>query len=177
MNIEDVFYIGVISKKFGYKGKVIGVFDVDNIENYKNLESVFLLIDEKLIPFFIKSISLRSSSNNAIIRFQEIDNEQKAESIINCEMYMPLKMLPPLSGNQFYFHEVEGFQVYDIKHGNIGILKRILDYPGNPVMQVEKESKEFLIPVKDEFISEVNRKSKILSVITPDGLLDIYTTK
>ena len=37
-----------------------------------------------------------------------------------------------------------------------------------------KQGKEILIPIIDEFIVSVDRESKILTVQTPDGLLDLY---
>ncbi len=174
MNIGDTFYLGVISKKYGYKGELVGVFDVDDPEKYIKLESVFLLIEEKLVPFFVENITFKPSSNQAIIRFKDIDNELKAERLVDCEMYLPLDMLPPLSGNQFYFHEVEGFNMYDTRHGYIGKIERIIDYPGNPLFRVIFEGNEILIPVRDEYLKETDRKSKKITVTTPDGLLDIF---
>ncbi len=174
MRIDDSFYLGFITKKFGYKGEVVGVFDVDNPKKYAGLESVFLLLDEKLIPFFIDKISFRPNSNQAIIKFKGADTEKQAEYLIDSKMYLPLEMLPPLSGNQFYFHEVEGFDVYDMNWGHIGKINSILDYPGNPLFQIIEKSIEILIPVKDEYIKKVDRKSGQITVETPDGLLDIY---
>ncbi len=175
MKIDDTFFLGIVSKKFGYKGDIICVFDVDKPEKYTELESVFLLINKKLVPFFIEKISFRPNSNQAIIRFKGIDNEKKAEDLIDCEMYLPLDMLPPLSGNQFYFHEVEGFKVYDTRQGYIGEIEKILDYPGNPLFQIKRNLNEILIPVSDKFIKEVDRKLKKIVVTTPEGLLGIYT--
>lgn len=150
------------------------ILDVDDPEKYSGLDSVFLLIDKKLVPFFIDKISLRPNSNQAIIRFRDIDDEKKAEYLINCKIYLPLDNLPPLSGNQFYFHEVEGFTVYDTRHGYIGKIKQVLDYPGNPLFQIERDENEVLIPVCDELIKEVKRDLKEILVTTPNGLLDIY---
>jgi len=174
MNIEDTFYLGFISKKTGYKGELTGIFDVDHPLKYQNLESVFLLIEGKLVPFFIEKIFFQPNSNQAVIKFKDTGSKKKAEELINCEMYLPLEQLPTLSGNQFYFHEVEGFHVYDIEHGYIGELIRIIDHPGNPVMQIKKGINEILIPANDEFIQEVNRELKKMLVTTPEGLLDIY---
>ena len=37
-------------------------------------------------------------------------------------------------------------------------------------------SAKILIPMNDEFISEVNRKSKTIIVETPPGLIELYLT-
>ncbi len=174
MNIEDTFYLGSISKTVGYKGELAAILDVDDPEKYNELESVFLLIEKKLVPFFIEKLSFRPNSNHVIIKFRDINSEEKAERLVDSELHLPAEMLPPLSGNHFYFHEVEGFQVFDTRYGYLGKLEKILDYPGNPLMQILKKNREILIPVKDEFINEVDRESEKIVVSTPDGLIDIY---
>ncbi len=174
MDINDSYYIGVIIKKHGYKGELACVLDVDDPEKYSNMESVFLMIKGKLVPFFIEKISIRTNSNQAIIKFRDINNETKATQLIDCKVYLPLEKLPALSGDSFYFHEVEGYDVYDKKNGYIGKIDTIIDHPGNPLMRVKLDDNEILIPVRDEFICKVDRKFKKIDVTTPDGLLDIF---
>jgi 16S rRNA processing protein RimM len=74
----------------------------------------------------------------------------------------------------FCLHEVLGYEVHDIVKGKIGILKEVLDYPGNPVFLVIQGRNEVLIPARDEFIEKLDRKEKILFVKAPEGLIDLY---
>ncbi|MFO7978177.1 MAG: ribosome maturation factor RimM [Bacteroidales bacterium] len=174
MRTEDCYYLGYVTKTFGYKGEVVIYLDTDNPGYYKNLESVFILMEGKLIPFFIEKIQLRVNSNEAIIRFQNVDNEQKAEHITGQEAYLPLTMLPPLKGNKFYFHEIIGFQVIDKQKGILGTIDTVLEFPANPVLQIKVESKEVLVPARDEFIIKLDRQNKTITIDAPEGLIDLY---
>lgn len=174
MKTEDCFYLGYVTKTFGFKGEVVVYLDTDDPESYKSLESVFILMEGKLIPFFIEKIQLRVNSNDAIVQFQHVDSEQKALQITGQEVYLPLSMLPPLKGNRFYFHEVLGFRVIDQQKGDLGLIDQVLDYPGNPVFQIQASGKEILIPARDEFIVQLDREKRILYLQAPEGLIDLY---
>jgi 16S rRNA processing protein RimM len=174
MKTEDCYYLGYVTKLFGYKGEVVLFLDTDDPEYYKKLESVFILLKEKLVPFFIESIQLRPNNNEAVIRFQTIDNQEKAQLLVSQEVYLPLQMLPKLEGNKFYFHEIIGFQVVDSKKGNLGPVEGILEFPNNPVIQIRIGDKEALVPARDEFIENLDRKNRILYIDAPQGLIDIY---
>lgn len=174
MQTSDCFYLGYIKKPFGYKGEVSIVLDVDDPGAYKDLESVFVLLEGKLVPFFIAKISFRPNSNEAVVHFRESASEEKALHISGCELYLPTEFLPPLTGNKFYFHEVIGYEVQEATRGRIGQLTGILDYPGNPVFQVNDGKNEILIPARDEFIVKLDRKEKKLFLKTPEGLINLY---
>jgi 16S rRNA processing protein RimM len=174
MQTSDCFYLGYIKKPFGYKGEVSIVLDVDEPDAYKELESVFVLLEGKLVPFFIAKISFRPNSHEAVVQFRESASEEKALQLSGCELYLPSGFLPPLTGNKFYFHEVIGFEVHEATRGRIGKLTRILDYPGNPVFQINEGNKEILVPARDEFIVKLDREEKKLYLETPEGLIDLY---
>ena len=148
--------------------------DVDEPENYQQMESVFVCIHDKLIPFFFEKFTQKPNSQQFIVRFQGIDTTEQLEPFLGKELYLPLAMLPVLKGNQFYYHEVKGFLVIDQKHGPIGQLVQVIDLPGNPLLEIMSGQKEVLIPLRDEFILEVDRAQKRLLVRAPDGLIDMY---
>ncbi len=174
MNLADCFLLGFVSRTFGYKGECLAHFDVDDPQDYHQLESVFLLLEGKLIPFFIEHIGFKPHSREAIIRFQGVDEEEKAARLCGKEMYLPLAVLPPLSGKRFYFHEITGFAVVDRHRGPIGEVRDVLDLPGNPVLLVQYQQWEIMIPARDEVIERIDRDKRILHIHAPEGLIDLY---
>src|SRR5690606_17776733 len=94
--------------------------------------------------------------------------------VMGSEIYLPLKFLPKLKGNKFYYHEVIGFAMEDKLHGPIGIIQSINDSTAQALFEVEKGDKQLLIPVRDEIILKVDRENKTIFVDTPEGLVDLY---
>ncbi|MDP1623571.1 MAG: ribosome maturation factor RimM [Bacteroidales bacterium] len=173
MNKEDFYYLGKILKTHGNKGQVLVHLDVDDPEKYQKLESVYLDLHGERIPFFISSIELKHN-RKAVLLFQDFEALEDAEILPGLEMYLPVTDLPTLKGNQFYYHEVKGFQVVDQIHGNIGVIDDILELPHQSVFQIRYGEKEILIPIVDEVIQKVDRKKKLLLIKAPEGLIEIY---
>ncbi|WP_431126088.1 ribosome maturation factor RimM [Flagellimonas flava] len=173
MRKEDCFYLGKIVSKYSFKGEVLVKLDTDEPEIYENMESVFVSLGNNLVPFFIDRCRLHKS---ALLRidFEEVKDEISADKIMGSELYLPLTMLPPLSGNKFYFHEVIGFNLVDQVHGDIGVIKAVNDSASQELFEAEKDGKELLIPISDDIIIKVDRESKIIHVKTPEGLVNLY---
>ena len=171
MNLEDCFYLGTIVAKYSFKGEVLLKTDTDTPENYTNLKSVFINTGTDMVPFFIKKVQLHKSALLRI-RFDEISNEQDAESILKKKAYLPLSSLPPLTGKRFYYHEVIGFEVFNGAE-RIGILEGVNDQTVQHLFDIKGKRKNILIPIHDDFIEEVNRKQKRMVLILPEGLLEL----
>jgi 16S rRNA processing protein RimM len=61
MDKQKCFELGYITKSFGLQGQVTAIFDVDQPELYKKLESVFVEVNSALIPFFCVFSQIRLS--------------------------------------------------------------------------------------------------------------------
>ena len=173
MQKEDCFYLGTIDKKYSFKGEVLVKLDTDQPELYENLDAVFIELRNNLIPFFVEQSQLHKSELLRI-KFEEIDSEQDAESLLKYDLYLPLESLPKLEGNKFYFHEVIGFRIEDTKYGMVGIVKGINDSTAQALFEIDRGGKEILIPINDEIIKQVDRDHKIIFVNTPEGLIELY---
>ncbi len=173
MNKDDFYSLGKITKTSGYKGSLMFFFDVDDIQRYRDLESVFLEIDQQLIPFFIEQLRIKSPQK-AFVKLQGVDSLEKAQTLVNTEVFLPLTMLPQLSGKDFYHHEVTGFTAVDASFGEIGTIREIQDLKTQSIFVISHRGQEVLIPYHKDFIEKVDRTNKRLHFRTPEGLIELY---
>jgi 16S rRNA processing protein RimM len=173
MRKKDCFYLGKIVRKHSFKGEVVAKLDTDEPELYKELESVFVELNNNLVPFFMEK-SLLQKGNQLRIKFEDIETEADADSIMGAGLYLPLDFLPKLTGNKFYFHEITGFDIEDINHGFVGIIKGVNDTSAQPLFVIDANGSELFIPMIDDFIKKVDRENQKIIVETPEGLIDLY---
>jgi len=174
MENDDFYYLGKVLKTFGNKGQLIILLDVDDSASYENLESVFVEIDHERVPFFIETIDIQPN-NKAIVQFLDVASKEEAEVFVSRELFLPLSLLPKKKEGSFYHHEIIGFTVIDVNHGNIGLVEDLIEMPMQTLLQVRNKDREILIPVVDEIIKKVDRKTRILTVEAPEGLIELYT--
>ncbi len=176
MNKADCFHLGYVAKLHGFKGEVSLFLDVTNPDDYSRLDSVFIEINGQLTPFFVSSIKLKNKGFVAV-KFEGVDSEKEAKSLLRKNVFLPEQALPQLRGNEFYDHEVLGFEVIDINYGLVGVLNTIIDLPVNPLLRIMKDDIEVLIPLNQEIVKQVDRVHKKLHILSPEGLIDLYLGK
>lgn len=172
---KNFYYLGTLTKPFGLKGALCAYFDVDDCERYLDLDAVFIETDGEMLPYMIEDLQFRGN-NQFVVKLQDVDMDNVRE-FVQTDLYLPLSRLPKLTGNRFYFHEVIGFKVVDDRLGEIGTCKDFMELANNPLMQVNHDGSEILIPASGEFVTNVDRDNKILHVSTPEGLVELYLSR
>jgi 16S rRNA processing protein RimM len=166
---EDVFKIGRIGKAHGVKGEVTFQFD-DDIFDRTDADSLFIEIDGLLVPFFIEEYRFRSD-DVALMVFEGVDTEEKAEELTGCDVYFP-RSLAGDDADSVSKAEIIGFQVIDSATGStVGTISAVDDTTANPLFQVERDNAQVLIPASPELIRDVDRKARTITIAIPDGLL------
>ena len=173
MQKKECFYLGKIVRKHSFRGEVVIKLDTDEPELYADLNAVFVDLGKNFLPFFIEK-SLLQKGNQLRVKFEDVSKEADAEAILKADVYLPLDLLPKLTGNKFYFHEVIGFTIEDVNFGKVGIISGINDSTAQPLFEVNNGDTELLIPMIDAFIKKVDRKNKTITVETPEGLIEMY---
>ncbi len=173
MTSDSCFELGLITRPHGLKGEVQVHLDVDFPEDYQDLESVFVEINNQLVPFFISSLHL-TKDQKAIVQFDDIDSFEAAEKIKGVKLFLPLDFLPELEADQFYFHQVVGYKVIDKSLGELGEVITFNDNSAQTIMLMDYQEKEVLIPIVEGVFVKADHKNKTFHVDLPEGLLDIY---
>ncbi|SEA68807.1 ribosome maturation factor RimM [Bizionia paragorgiae] len=173
MNKKDCFFLGKIVKKYSFKGELLAKLDTDEPELYEDLDSVFVDLRGNLVPFFIESSQLHKSELLRI-KFEDVETEADADSLLKSDLYLPLDFLPELEDDKFYFHEIIGFTVEDTSFGTVGTITGVNDSTAQSLFEIDRNGIEILIPMNDEFITKVDKPNKTIVVTTPEGLIDLY---
>jgi 16S rRNA processing protein RimM len=173
MNKENCYQLGYISKVHGLNGEFIAVLDVDYPEDYEGLEHVFVEQKSRLVPFFLEHFVIQGNGK-ALAKFEDFNSIDEVNPLIGSELYIALDNLPPLEEDQYYFHELMGFEVYDEKVGLLGTIQMIYDLETQDLLGVIYQGKEVLIPIQDEIILKVDKAEKKVFCRLPEGLIDIY---
>ena len=173
MKKDELFQAGKIVRTFGSKGELVVQFDDVSPEIYNKLESVFIKINENLVPFFIESTQIRVK-NQAIVKFLDVTSSEEIASLLGCSIYLQASILPKSRGHKSYEFDISGFSVHDTHHGDIGKITSILDLPQHSLLVIDFEGKEILIPIAEEIIIKIDKKNKVVYTDTPEGLVELY---
>jgi 16S rRNA processing protein RimM len=169
---KDCFNLGHIAKSKGFKGELSLFLDVDEPENYQDLDRILVDLNGVLTPFFIDVFRLKNDGY-ADIKLEGVETKDDSVRLSGKQVYLPLTDLPPLPGEEYYLHDLEGMEVIDENHGNLGNVLKVLDYSNNPLLEVNDGKAEVLIPINDLFVKKVDKSKKQIFVDLPEGLVDV----
>lgn len=173
MSVDDCYQLGYVVKPHGLKGEVQIFLDVDSPQEYNELESVFVLRGQQLVPFFIESIAVRG--DKAIVAFEDVETVEEAKGLKSAALYLPLDSLPELDDESFYYHDLVNYSLVDKEQQVIGKISAVLDTGAQELLEVKHDSgKEILVPLSDELIIKVDKQNQVLVMEIPEGLVDVY---
>ena len=172
MRKEDCYFLGKITRRHGLAGNVIIKLDTDQPELYNKLESIFVDINGLLVPFFIERSSW--SKLDALNLAFKNSSEALVDQSLGKDVYLPLASLPKLTGTQFYYHEVVGFEILDTEGNNCGVIRSVNDQTAQNYFVTNLDGKEVVVPIIKDWILEVDREERIIKMQLPEGLIDVF---
>lgn len=171
IKVEDVYRIGLINKPHGVHGELLFTFD-DDIFDRMEADYIICMMDGILVPFFFESYRFRSDST-ALIKLEGIDTEQQARRMTNVEVFFPKEHVEELEDNELTWSFFVGFLIKDVNEGEIGKVIDVDDSTINTLFVVDHNDTEVLIPAQEDFIVDLDRGKKVITMQIPAGLLDL----
>ena len=136
-------------------------------DDIEGLNEIFVLVDGLQVPFPMLEMVLLTDTS-AQLRLEFLNCQKEALALVGCEVYAVVA--PVFKQKTQVEHEKWiGFAVRDLKYGKIGVIKQIEDYKGNIVMKVMDGSKETLISLYSDLVTDIDNNAKILHITAPDG--------
>lgn len=170
MNFDDHYQLGYVVKSHGLNGEITIFLDVEDPGYYRGLDLLFLLKGGQLIPHFLESFKV--TGDKAMVKIEDYDSRDKADQLIGASVYLPLKYLPELEKDEYYLHQLLGFDIWQGKE-LLGKVEQFYDLGSQTLLSTTFKGKEIMIPTHQDILKEVDLSNARIEVILPDGLLDL----
>ena len=165
---EEVYQIGKLGKTHGVKGEISFLFD-DDVFDRVDTDYLILKIDGIFVPFFIEEYRFKSDSN-AIVKFEDIDTQERARELTGCDVFFP-RALADDEDDVPSLAMLVGFDIVMASDGSaIGKVAAIDDSTANLLFELEDGT---LIPANDDLITDIDMTKKRITMNIPKGLLEL----
>lgn len=168
----DHILFGKIGKLRGYEGTVVIKLEKRFFGNVPEMESIYLEIEGKLVPFFI-SWSEYSGADTMEVRLEGYESAEKAAEFTGCRVY--LTAIPDgFEKNEFSEIDLTGYNISSSDGIEVGTITEVISNPGQWLLKtVTNSGNELLIPFHDDLVEEIDHDERIIVMILPEGLTDI----
>lgn len=169
IRLEEVYRIGRLGKAHGVKGELSFQFD-DDVFDRAEADYLIIEVDGILVPFFIEEYRFRSDST-AILKLEDIDTQERARELTNCDVYFPRALTPHDDEEELRWSFFVGFDLVEARSGkSVGRIAHVDDTTANILFELEDGT---LIPAAEELITDVDHDARRITIDLPEGLLEL----
>jgi 16S rRNA processing protein RimM len=163
--------LGRITKVIGYEGAVAVRLEKIFTENIPQMESVFLEIEGRPVPFFITETDY-SGADILKLWFEGYNSADKISEFLGCRIYLTREA--GSGESQKTDNNLIGYQVYSEEGSLIGRITDIISNNGQWLLTILSiNRKNILIPFHEDLLISTDKRKKSIVMEIPDGLLEI----
>ena len=160
--LEDIVVMGKVIGSFGIKGWLNVYSFTEKIETLEKYNYWYISNDEKNWEK-IKIDHCKISDNKIKVKFFGFNNRTKADNYKSYLIGIPKNLLPKLGPDEFYWNDLLGFEVINLKKNKLGKVDYFIETGANDVLVV-KGNRERLIPYTVNTIQKIDVKQQKIIV-------------
>jgi len=170
---SELYELGYFTKLHGYKGELTAYLDTESLDFYEGVENIFIEIKGQLVPYFVELIETKTNKT-VKIKLEGVDTEELAKSLVKCKFFIPLEEISQGDESRIELRSIVGYRIFDAEKGDIGVVSEILELAGNPQIEIKFGKKTILIPLHEDFITQIDADKKEVHIEAPEGLIDLF---
>ncbi|WP_147820065.1 ribosome maturation factor RimM [Salidesulfovibrio onnuriiensis] len=171
---KEFVLVGKVVKPHGIRGEFCIKSFADSPFLFDEIKRIFLR-EGKRRPQPVTVQSWRMHKGMVLMTVNQVADRNRSEELRGAEVLVRAADLPDIGEDEFYLHEVEGFNVV-LENGTVvGRFKGFIEAPGHDVWAIATPAKkEILLPAVPEFILDVDMEGETIVIDPPEGLIDLY---
>jgi 16S rRNA processing protein RimM len=160
----------------GLRGEVAAEILTDFPERLPKLREVWLA-GERSAPRRVRVERCWLSpgrGGQVIFHFADINSIEEAQPLRGLEVQVPIEQRAQLQAGNYFVGDLVGCQVWEAGASSALGSVRDVEFPGGvPLLAVDTNAGEVLVPLAAEFCTRIDVKTKRIDVQLPEGLLDL----
>jgi 16S rRNA processing protein RimM len=160
----------------GLRGEVAAEILTDFPERLPKLRQVWLA-DGRSMPRLVKVQRCwlsPSRGGHAVFHFADINSMDEAEGLRGLEIQVPIEQRARLSAGNYFVSDLVGCALWEAGASSALGSVRDVEFPGGaPLLAVDTNEGEVLVPLAAEFCIRIDVKAKRIDVTLPEGLRDL----
>ena len=170
-SLSKLVSIGELIKPHGIKGELKILLFNEESKSLKNDQIVFLKNSkDSFFKYKIENVIYSMKKNR--IKFFEIDSIDSADKLRGYILSIPRSDFPELENEEYYLNDLIGYILLDKTNNNYGCVNDIFHFPANDVLSISLNDKEYLIPIIDDVILNIDHDSRLIIINPISGLFD-----
>lgn len=158
--------VGFVLKPHGYKGWIRIQIDEEEIEDIV-FQSDFLLLElqDQWVPFKIEDYN----PNIPAVKLFNLNSETETSPLLGASILLFSDLIP----DDLEQHSLENFKVYNSDDSFKGIVISEINLPGHLVLEIELDSKVYMVPFHPDLVILIDEENKVLKMKIAEGLEEL----
>lgn len=169
MSKNKYFPVGKILGTRGISGELKVQFLTDDAEDFLSIDRLFLDVNAEPLEI----LGERVHKSNILLQISSVRDRNSAEALRGKFLYAFREDIP-LREDRYFIEDLKGLEIIDTASGKVhGILKDVINTGANDIYVVGGEDgKEYLLPIIDGTIQEINLDDEKIFVTALKGVFD-----
>jgi len=173
MDLDSLHRIGRLGKPWGNQGELTVHLEECDLDDLVHDGWFFVDMDGEKVPFSFSALHDKGRTG-VLVKFDDFGDPQTASLLVGRDLYAPPGLLADGSDESWDPESFIGMLVRDELHGDLGEVTGIEGSEKNPVLVVNGNGREVMVPLADELILRVDPEDNSMLVRTPPGLVEMY---
>jgi 16S rRNA processing protein RimM len=164
--------VGIVARPHGLKGHVIVNPETDFAAvRFAPGSDVLVSVEGRLQRLTVSS--LRFQANRPIVGFDGLESIEAVEPLADQALWIREADRPPLDAGWYYHSDLIGCRVETMAGTTVGHVARVDDSGGVPLLAIDRDRGEVLIPLAESICREIDAVGKRIVIDPPEGLLEL----
>ena len=170
---EGLVLVGIVARPHGLRGQVVVNPETDFAdERFASGAVVLAVVDGRLTPLTVSS--LRFHQHRPIVAFEGRATIEAVEGLAGTRLWIREAARPALEPGRFYHSDLVGCRVETRDGGEVGVVERVLDEGGGPLLAVNAgDGEEVLVPLSEAICPVIDIAAGRIVIAPPEGLLEL----
>ena len=163
---------GKISKAHGLAGEVKFLPFSGQLDNISTLERIIIYKIPGGPPLELKILKRSFHKGSAILKLEGVDSIDDAKRLVGKDVYVETSDLRALEDDEFYWFDLIGLETFTDDGQYIGRVDSLIDRSLQSILVVKNDGKEYLIPLTEPIVKDIDLEQSKIIISPINGLLD-----